>query len=113
MLRYKNTHHAIFTNGNTNWTLLFNTPHTPKTPRNRLQNITESTNIRIKVQLSQPFSRRHNSLFYRAINHYQLAYFLSPFCPHSQLLLPLLFGNYISVDSDLLAMITKSDIYVD
>lgn len=98
--------HAVFANGDVNIPL-FNIP------RNRLQNITESTNIRIKVQLSQPFSRRHNSLFYRAINHHQLAYFLSPFCPHSQLLLPLLFGNYISVDSDLLAMITKSDVYVD
>lgn len=61
--------HAVFANSDVNIPL-FNIP------RNRLQNITESTNIRIKVQLSQPFSRRHNSLFYRAINHHQLAYFL-------------------------------------
>ena len=61
--------HAVFANGDVNIPL-FNIP------RNRLQNITESTNIRIKVQLGQPFSRRHNSLFYRAINHHQLAYFL-------------------------------------
>lgn len=52
------------------------TTYPKKTPRPRLQNITESTNIRIKVQLGQPFSRRHSSLLYCAINHHQLAYFL-------------------------------------
>lgn len=44
--------HAVFANGDVNIPL-FNIP------RNRLQNITESTNIRIKAQLGQPFSRRH------------------------------------------------------
>lgn len=55
MLRHKNIHYAVFANGNVN-APLFNTP------RNRLQNITESTDIRIKAQLGLPFSKRHNSL---------------------------------------------------